>query len=73
MVLLHKYQSRALEILQSDRCRSAFDLDREPAGLRERYGNMPAFDPKDAQRCGALTGHSGCCWRVGWLRPASDW
>jgi len=50
---LAEYQSQALEILQSDRCRTAFDLDREPAAIRERYGNMPAFDPKDPMRCGA--------------------
>lgn len=39
--VLNKYQAQALDILQSDRCRNAFDLDREPTALRERYGMMP--------------------------------
>ena len=28
-------------------------MDDEPASVRERYGFMPAFDPKDPQRCGS--------------------
>lgn len=51
--VLNRYQSQALEILQGDRCRVAFDLEREPATLRERYGLMPAFSPNDPERCGA--------------------
>jgi hypothetical protein len=51
--VMGEYQARALEILESGRCRNAFDLDREPAAVRERYGFMPAFDPKDPMRCGA--------------------
>ncbi|MBL8793118.1 MAG: DUF1501 domain-containing protein [Planctomycetia bacterium] len=51
--VLTRYQAQALEILQSDRCRVAFDLEREPAALRERYGLMPAFSPNDPERCGA--------------------
>jgi hypothetical protein len=48
-----KFQLKAWEILTSTAARDAFDLDREPAKLRERYGFMPAFDPKAANRCGA--------------------
>lgn len=51
--VLNRYQAQALEILQSDRCRAAFDLEREPAALRERYGLMPAFSANDPERCGA--------------------
>jgi hypothetical protein len=48
-----KFQQRAWDILTSPAARDAFDLDKEPAKLRERYGLMPAFDPKAADRCGA--------------------
>ncbi|HSQ55762.1 MAG TPA: DUF1501 domain-containing protein, partial [Gemmata sp.] len=48
-----KFQAKAWEILTSPAARDAFDLDREPMKLRERYGFMPAFDPKAADRCGA--------------------
>jgi hypothetical protein len=48
-----KFQMRAWEILTSPAARDAFDLDKEPMKLRDRYGFMPAFDPKAANRCGA--------------------
>ncbi|MBA4068016.1 MAG: DUF1501 domain-containing protein [Isosphaera sp.] len=48
-----QFQARAWEILTSPAARDAFDLDKEPAKLRERYGFMPAFDPKASNRCGA--------------------
>ncbi|MBM3982413.1 MAG: DUF1501 domain-containing protein [Planctomycetes bacterium] len=48
-----KFQQRAWEILTSPTAREAFDLDKEPTKVRERYGLMPAFDPKAADRCGA--------------------
>ncbi|MCI0703263.1 MAG: DUF1501 domain-containing protein [Planctomycetia bacterium] len=48
-----KFQMRAWEILTSPKARDAFDLDKEPEKVRERYGFMPAFDPKAANRCGA--------------------
>ncbi len=48
-----KFQQRAWDILTSPAAREAFDLDKEPAKLRERYGLMPAFDPQAADRCGA--------------------
>jgi hypothetical protein len=34
-------QARAYKLLSSRAVRSAFDLEREPAGLRERYGRHP--------------------------------
>lgn len=48
-----KFQQRAWDVLTSPTARDAFDLDKEPSKVRERYGLMPAFDPKAADRCGA--------------------
>jgi len=48
-----KFQAKAWDILTSPAARDAFDLDKEPMKLRERYGFMPAFDPGAANRCGA--------------------
>ncbi|MCE9606340.1 MAG: DUF1501 domain-containing protein [Planctomycetia bacterium] len=53
MVAMDRFQDRALEILTSTKAQKAFDLDSEPAAVRERYGFMPAFDPGAADRCGA--------------------
>ena len=50
---LDRFGHKALGILTSKAARDAFDLDREPEKLRERYGFMPAFDPKAADRCGS--------------------
>jgi hypothetical protein len=50
---LDRFGEKAWSILTSPAARDAFDLDREPAKLRERYGFMPAFDPKASDRCGA--------------------
>jgi hypothetical protein len=50
---LDRFQQRAWDILTSKAARDAFDLDREPMAVRERYGFMPPFDPKAANRCGA--------------------
>jgi uncharacterized protein (DUF1501 family) len=50
---LDRFQEQALDLLTSGKARAAFDLDREPQAVRERYGFMPAFDPQDPQRCGA--------------------
>lgn len=46
-----RYQQKAWDILTSPVARDAFDLGREPYGLRERYGFFPVFDPKDPTRC----------------------
>lgn len=50
---LDRYNAQAWDILTSRAARDAFDLDREPNAVRERYGFMPAFDPGAANRCGA--------------------
>jgi len=49
---MDRFQQRAWDILTSPLAREAFDLDREPQAIRERYGFMEAFDPKAANRCG---------------------
>ncbi|MFO0949993.1 MAG: DUF1501 domain-containing protein [Isosphaeraceae bacterium] len=43
----------AWDVLTSSRAAEAFDIDREPAKVRERYGMTPKFDPGAANRCGA--------------------
>jgi hypothetical protein len=53
MDALDRFNQKAWDILTSKAAREAFDLDREPAAVRERYGFMPAFDPKASNRCGA--------------------
>ena len=53
LTALDRYQQQAWSILTSDAARDAFDLDREPRQLRERYGFMPAFNPGASDRCGA--------------------
>jgi hypothetical protein len=35
---LDRFQQQALDILRSERTRNAFDLDREPESVREKYG-----------------------------------
>jgi hypothetical protein len=50
---LDRFDQKAWSILTSRSARDAFDLDREPRAVRERYGFMPRFDPKAADRCGA--------------------
>ena len=49
---LDRFQRRAWDILTSPAARDAFDLDKEPQSIRDRYGFMPAFDPKASNRCG---------------------
>jgi hypothetical protein len=50
---LDRFQQQAWDVVTSPAAQEAFDLDREPAPLRERYGFMPAYDPKASNRCGA--------------------
>jgi hypothetical protein len=50
---IDRFGKRAWDILTSKAARDAFDLDREPERLRERYGYMEAFDPKASDRCGS--------------------
>ena len=53
MSAMDRFGVQAWDILTSPAARDAFDLDREPSHVRERYGFMPAFDPGAANRCGA--------------------
>ncbi len=53
MDALDRFGRQAWDILTSRAARDAFDLDREPDAVRERYGFMPPFDPKAANRCGS--------------------
>jgi hypothetical protein len=53
MQALDRYGQQAWDILTSSAARDAFDLDREPWAVRDRYGFMPRFDPGAADRCGA--------------------
>lgn len=53
MQAVDRFHQQAWNILSSPAAREAFDLDREPREVRERYGFMPAFDPGAANRCGA--------------------
>ncbi|HEY7311005.1 MAG TPA: DUF1501 domain-containing protein [Gemmataceae bacterium] len=53
MNALDRFNQKAWDILTSPAARDAFDLDKEPTAVRERYGFMPPFDPKAANRCGA--------------------
>jgi hypothetical protein len=53
MQALDRYDQQAWDILTSTAARDAFDLDREPRPVRERYGFMPPFNPGAADRCGA--------------------
>ncbi len=53
MNALDDFNHKAWDILTSSAARTAFDLDREPWAVRERYGFLPAFDPKASNRCGA--------------------
>jgi hypothetical protein len=50
---MDRFQERAWDILTSPTARDAFDLDKESKEMKERYGLMPAFDPKASNRCGA--------------------
>jgi Protein of unknown function (DUF1501) len=52
MGALDRFGQKALDILTSAAARDAFDIDREPVALREKYGFFPAFDPKASDRCG---------------------
>ena len=49
---LDRFGRQAWEMLTSNAARNAFDLDREPSAVRERYGFGTAFDPKASDRCG---------------------
>ncbi len=49
---MDRFQQRAWDILTSNAARDAFDLDKEPMDLRDKYGFGAAYDPKASNRCG---------------------
>jgi hypothetical protein len=53
LAAMDRFQQNAWDILTSPAAQDAFDLDREPAPVRERYGFMPPYDPQASNRCGA--------------------
>lgn len=53
MDALDRFGQKAWDLVSSPAAAQAFDLDREPRALRERYGFQPAFDPGASNRCGA--------------------
>jgi len=53
MEAMDQFNQKAWGIITGPEARKAFDLDAEPAKVRERYGFMAAFDPKASDRCGA--------------------
>ncbi len=48
-----RFQQQAWDLMTSNRARDAFDLDSEPASLRERYGFFAEYKPPTPDRCGA--------------------
>lgn len=52
MRAVDRFQDQAWSILSSSKAKDAFNLDAEPHSIRERYGFLPAFDPKASNRCG---------------------
>ena len=52
MEAMDSFQQRAWEIITGPEAREAFDLEAEPAKVRERYGFMPVFQAPTPDRCG---------------------
>jgi uncharacterized protein (DUF1501 family) len=48
---MDEFQQQAWEIVSGNEARTAFDLDAEPAKIRERYGFMPEFKAPTPDRC----------------------
>ena len=53
MQAMDMFQQRAWDILSGGATRKAFDLDAEPAKIRERYGFMPEYKAPTPDRCGS--------------------
>jgi hypothetical protein len=49
---LDDFNRRAFDLLTSGAARRAFDIDSEPAKIRERYGFMPEFKARNTMECG---------------------
>jgi len=52
MTAVEEFHQQAWDMVTSSRARDAFDLDAEPAEVRERYGFMPAYQAPTPDRCG---------------------
>jgi len=52
MGAMDSFQQKAWDIVSGPEARAAFDLDAEPAGIRERYGFMPEYVAPTPDRCG---------------------
>ena len=71
---LDRFGQKAWNILTSQAARDAFDLDAEPAKVRERYGFMPRVRSRRRPTAAApRPGASASCWRAAWSRPAFAW
>ena len=53
MQVMDWFRQLAWGMLSTDRALDAFDLDKEPLALHERYGFQPRFDLGASDRCGA--------------------
>jgi uncharacterized protein (DUF1501 family) len=49
---MDQFQQQAWDMVTNDQARTAFDLDAEPAKVRERYGFMPEYKAPTPDRCG---------------------
>jgi uncharacterized protein (DUF1501 family) len=58
--LLRGFQQQAYDMLCSDKARSAFNLNQEPARVRERYGLRNRTDHVETRKFGGLP-HLGQC------------
>ena len=58
--LLRGFQQQAYDMLCSDKARSAFNLNQEPARVRERYGLRDRTDHVETRKFGGLP-HLGQC------------
>ncbi len=52
MEAMDEFQRHAWEMVSGQAARQAFDLDAEPAKMRERYGIIPEFKAPTPDRCG---------------------
>jgi uncharacterized protein (DUF1501 family) len=52
METMDQFQQQAWDMVTNDHARKAFDLDAEPAKVRERYGFMPEYKAPTPDRCG---------------------
>lgn len=48
-----RFQQQAWDLMTSPKARDAFNLDAEPARVRERYGFLPEYKAPTPDRCGA--------------------